>query len=117
RTHVVQYVNFWPCEWEDDRQYMSRTFAFAADRGVGLGGPDIVPWRQGQMKNAYPFFHRYRGRLPLVAMAVQEPTLIYRNPETGRPFTREQIVAFARDYLGVDIIFWTLSAPWLNAQE
>lgn len=117
RTHVVQYVNFWPCEWEDDRQYMSRTFAFAADRGVGLGGPDIVPWRQGQMKNAYPFFHRYRGRLPLVAMAVQEPTLTYRNPETGRPFTREQIVAFARDYLGVDIIFWTLSAPWLNAQE
>jgi hypothetical protein len=66
------------------------------------------------MKNAYPFLHQYKSRLKLVAMAVQEPTLTYRNPETGKPFTREDIVAFAQDYLGVDIIFWTTEAPWLT---
>lgn len=29
------------------------------------------------MKNAYPFFNQYKGRLSLVAMAIQEPTLTY----------------------------------------
>ena len=113
-THVVQYVNFWPCEWNDDRRYMSRFFEYASANHIGLGGPDIVPWRPGQMKNSYPFFNRYRGRIALVAMAVQEPTLTYRNPKTGKTFTRDEFVAFARDYLGVDIIFWSVSAPWLR---
>lgn len=113
-SHVVQYANFWPCEWNNDRGYMARTFRLADQIGAGLGGPDIVPWRREQMKNAYPFFHQYKGRLKLVAMAVQEPTLTYRNPETGLPFTRDEIVAFARDYLGVDVIFWTPEAAWLR---
>jgi len=111
-SHVVQYVNFWPCEWQNDRQYMSRFFEFAARNHLGLGGPDIVPWRAGQMKNSYPFFNRYRGQLDMVAMAVQEPTLSYTNPNTGKKFTREEFVAFARDYLGADIIFWSVNAPW-----
>ena len=93
---------------------MGRIFALAADQGIGLGGPDIVPYRKGQMKNAYPFFNRYRGKLPLVAMAVQEPTLTYTNPQTGKRFTRAEIIAFATDYLGVNIIFWTPKAAWLR---
>ncbi len=113
-SHVVQYVNFWPCEWENEHGYMERTFRLAEQIGAGLGGPDIVPWQKQQMKNAYPFFGRYKGRLKLVAMAVQEPTLTYRNPQTGRPFTREEILAFARDYLGVNVIFWTPEAAWLQ---
>lgn len=114
RSHVVQYVNFWPCEWNNDRRYMERFFAAAVERGIGVGGPDVVPWRRGQMANSYPFFNRHEAELPLVAMAVQEPTLTYTDPETGERFTRAEIVAFARDYLGVDIIFWTPEAPWLK---
>jgi hypothetical protein len=117
KSHVVQYVNFWPCEWNDDRKYMSRFFEFAAQQGIGLGGPDIVPHRRGQMKNSYPFFNRYKGKLRLVAMAVQEPTLTYTNPATQKPFTRTEFVDFARDYLGVDIIFWSGSSPWLAVDE
>lgn len=114
RSAVVQYVNFWPCEWDNDHQYMSRAFAAAAHEGIGLGGPDIVPWKPAQMKNAYPFFHQYKGTLPLVAMAVQEPTLRYINPKTGKPFTRDEFVAFAQDYLGVDVMFWSVDSPWLK---
>jgi hypothetical protein len=114
RTYVVQYVNFWPCEWNNDHQYMSRTFEFAVAHKIGLGGPDIVPYRKGQMKNSYPFFHQYKGQLVLVAMAVQEPTLTYTNPATGKHFTKEEFVAFARDYLGVGAIFWSTSSPWLH---
>lgn len=38
KSHVVQYVNFWPCEWDNDRKFMSRTFEFAHANKVGLGG-------------------------------------------------------------------------------
>lgn len=60
KTNVVQYVNFFPCEWDNDHQFMSRLFQTAHDNGIGLGGPDIVPGKKAQMKNAY---HR---RLPSV---------------------------------------------------
>jgi hypothetical protein len=115
KSHVVQYVNFWPCEWNNDQGYMARAFAFAEANKIGLGGPDIVPNHKPQMKNSYPFFHRYKGRLSLVAMAVQEPTLTYTNPDTQKPFTRAEFVAFAEDYLGVDIIFWSTTSPWLHS--
>jgi hypothetical protein len=95
---------------------MSRAFEFAHANGIGLGGPDIVPYRKGQMKNAYPFFNQYKGKLSLVAMAVQEPTLTYTNPETKKPFTREEFVTFAQDYLGVDLIFWATASPWLKPE-
>src|SRR5262245_15152217 len=109
KSYVVQYVNFWPCSWGDERGYFKRFFELAEREHIGAGGPDIVPNRPGQMKNSYPFLNRYKDRLPLVAMAVQEPTLTYRNPATGKPYTRDEFVAFARDYLGVDIIFWSLA--------
>jgi hypothetical protein len=114
QSHVVQYVNFFPCEWNNDRRYMERFFDAAVENGIGLGGPDIVPWRQGQMKNSYPFFNRHHDELPMVAMAVQGATLTYTNPRTGKKFTRREFIDFARDYLGVDIIFWTEDAPWFR---
>jgi hypothetical protein len=114
KSQVVQYVNFWPCEWENDHDYMGRLFAYAAEHDIGLGGPDIVPWRKGQMKNSYPFFNQYKGKLSFVGMAVQEPTLAYVNEETGKPFTKDEFVGFATDYLGVDAVFWSLETPWLN---
>ena len=75
KSSVVQYVNFWPCEWNNDHNYMSRFFDIAQKNNIGLGGPDIIPYKSGQMKNSYPFFHKYKNKLNLVAMAVQEPTL------------------------------------------
>jgi hypothetical protein len=114
QSHVVQYVNFWPCEWENDHNYMGRLFEYAAQHRIGLGGPDVIPYRKGQMKNAYPFFHKMKGQLALVAMAVQEPTLTYKNPKTGKRFTRDELTDFARDYLGTDIIFWSAESPWLR---
>lgn len=114
KSPVVLYANFWPCEWNNDKKYMSRTFELAQEQGFGLGGPDIVPWKPGQMNNSYSFFNTYRGRLPLVAMAVQEATLTYTNPKTNKKFTREEFVDFAENYLGVNIIFWSTSAPWLE---
>lgn len=114
KSYVLQYVNFFPCEWENDYQYMSRLFEFAEKNNIGLGGPDIVPGKNAQMKNSYPFFNQYKGKLSLVAMAVQEPTLTYKNPKTKKPFTKDEFVNYAQNYLGVNIIFWSVESPWLN---
>ncbi len=114
QSNVLQYVNFFPCEWDNDHQYMSRLFDFAYKNNIGLGGPDIVPNKKGQMKNSYPFFNQYKGKLPLVAMAVQEPTLTYTNTKTKKPFTKEEFVEYAENYLGVKIIFWSVESPWLR---
>lgn len=116
KSHVVQYVNFWPCEWDNDHNYMGRMFEFASANGVGLGGPDIVPGRKAQMKNSYPFFNKYKGKLSLVAMAVQEPTLTYKNPKTHKSFSKGEFARFAEDYLGADIIFWSTATPWLKTK-
>ncbi|MGO7729345.1 hypothetical protein ACC713_09430 [Rhizobium johnstonii] len=114
KSMVVQYVNFWPCEWENDHNYMGRLFDFAAKNNIGLGGPDIVPNRKAQMKNSYPFFNKYKGKLAYVGMAVQEPTLTYKNPATKKPFTKAEFTAFAGDYLGANVIFWSTATPWLK---
>ncbi|MFJ2752044.1 hypothetical protein [Streptomyces sp. NPDC087297] len=114
RTQFIQYVNFWPGEWNNDHGYMEKTFRFAEAHGVGLGGPDVLPNRQAQMENSYPFFERYRGRLPMVAMAVQEPDFEYINPATGKPYTKEEFVDFGGRRLGADVLFWATAAPWLH---
>ncbi|WP_346805868.1 hypothetical protein MX657_11940 [Enterobacter chuandaensis] len=116
KSHVVQYVNFWPYEWDNDHNYMGRLFAYASANNIGLGGPDIVPNRKAHMKNAYPFFHKNKQTLPLIAMAVQEPTLTYKDPQTGKPFTKAEFVRFGENYLGADVIFWSTASPWLKAK-
>jgi len=117
RSHVVQYVNFWPCDWANSGGYMSRFFDVAATKHIGVGGPDIVPWQKGQMLNSYAFIRVYKDKVPVVAMAVQEPTLEYRNPETGKPFTRDEFTRFATLYLGVKDIFWSKETPWLREAQ
>ena len=111
KSDVVQYVNFFPCEWNNDHHYMSRLFAFSAKNNIGLGGPDVVPYRQGQMKNSYPFFHHYKNKLSLIAFAIQEPDYTYKNPKTGKYFTAEELYEFAKNYLGATILFWNIQQP------
>lgn len=114
KTAVVMFANFWPCEWNDSRHYMSRAFAYAAAHGIGMGGPDTYPFNRAQMKNSYRFLNEYRGKLKLVAMSVQEPDLDFIDAKTGKPFTKDSLTGFARDYLGANIIFWAYTAPWLQ---
>ena len=111
KSFIVQNVNFFPCEWQNDHHYMSRLFQFAIHNHIGLGGPDVVPYRKGQMKNSYPFFHTYHNALRIVAFAIQEPDYTYTDPKTGKHYTMRQFYTFARHYLGADVIFWNIQAP------
>jgi hypothetical protein len=101
------YLNFLPDEWlpEQDRGYMRGLFAKAQALGMGVGGPDLTPYKKGPMSQSYPFFHAYPPRL-FKAMAVQSGNLRQINPHTGAPYTVQDLLDFGHDYLGLNVVFW-----------
>lgn len=113
QSFAVQYVNFWPGGWGNKDRF-SESFEFYAKHGVGVGGPDLAPFRLGQLRNSYPFIAKYRNKVPITVMSVQEPTLNYSSPCTGEKYTKQEMVDFGADYLGASIIFWAATAPWLG---
>lgn len=116
QSAVVQYVNFFPCEWNNDHNYMSRLFKYAVKNHIGLGNPNTVPYRKGQMKNSYSFFNQYKNQLSVIAFAVQEPDYSYIDPTSNKPFTMQEIAEFAKSYLGAKIIFWNVQEPEFSDQ-
>jgi hypothetical protein len=115
KSIVIQYVNFFPGEWDNDHHYMSRLFSYAMDNNIGLGGPDVAPYREAQMKNSYPFFHNLKGKL-LTGMAIQEPDYTYKNPETREPYTFSDFYRFTKEYLGANVMFWNIQEPFFSNQ-
>lgn len=107
---AIQYVNFFPGEWNNDKGYMQRTFEEAEQFDFALGGPDTIPCRNGQMKNSYPFFRSFNDRITSV-MAVQSPDYKAINTRTGKPFTIAEFYSFSQHYLGSDIIIWDSKEP------
>lgn len=113
---VVQYVNFFPGEWNNDHNYMSRLFSYAIKNKIGLGGPDVVPYRKSHMNNSYPFFHKYGDKISEVGMAIQEPDYTYKKPGTDDYYTFSDFYTFTQDYLGASILFWNIQEPFLSNQ-
>ena len=115
RSTVIQYANFMPGEWLpwDDKGYLSTIYAFAAAIGVGAGGPDVIPFRRGQMNHAYHFASLYKGRIPL-GFAVQEGNYEQKNDATGKRMTVADIYDFAAKDLGAEFIFWFPQEPWFT---
>lgn len=114
KSYAVQYVNFWPCGWANENNYLSDSFQFFADNGVGVGGPDNIPYKKTMENNAYPYMSKYRNQVPINVVAVQEPDLAAINPNTSKAFTKEEFLSFAEKRLGAQILFWALSSPWLH---
>jgi hypothetical protein len=106
------YLNYLPDEWLpwQDHGYMRSLFATAEKLGMGVGGPDLVPYKKGPMLQSYPFFHAYPQRL-FKGMAVQSGNLRQRNPHTGVAYTVADLLDFANDYLGLDVVFWGIEDP------
>lgn len=119
KSVTLQYANFMPGE----RRHLERVFQQAQALKLGLGGPDLLPYKPGQMENSYPLIRRYAGTVP-TGIAVQDGNYQHRNPKTGEEVTIPELVAFARDYLKVDYIFWCTQEPfysqkvipWMRAQ-
>ncbi|KAJ3496627.1 hypothetical protein NLG97_g2524 [Lecanicillium saksenae] len=117
KSHVVQYVNFWPDGWNNTNNRLVDSFEYYAAHGVGVGGPDLIPYKPGQVANSYTYIPMYHDRVPIAVVSVQEPDLAEINKDTGKPFTKEEFVRYAVDELRVSIIFWSVESPWLQGSS
>jgi hypothetical protein len=116
KSIVIQYVNFFPNEWNNDHHYMSSLFSYAIKNQIGLGVPDVVPYRKSQMKNSYPFYHQYKGKIAEIGMAIQEPDYTYKNSVTHKSYNFSEFYFFAKNYLGATIIFWNTQEPFFSKE-
>lgn len=115
KSVTIQYANFMPGEWlpEKDHGYLLLVYERAREFGVGVGGPDLLPYKPGQMKHCYPLLRRSAGRVP-TGIAVQEGNYRHRNPKTGNQVTIAELVRFAQDELKIDYVFWCTEEPYYS---
>jgi len=125
RSTTMQYANFMPGEWLpwEDKGYLKAIYQYGDEIGVGLGAPDLMVQRKGQLNHALAMMHEHAYRVPL-GIAIQDENYIGNtgadritvDPKVlGR---RKNIVpllhAFAKDFLGVQYMFWVNQAPYFQ---
>jgi hypothetical protein len=115
KSVTMQYSNFMPGEWlpSEDHSFLRSIFRSAKEIMVGLGGPDLLPYKKGQMNNGYRFIRECKGLVPS-GIAVQDGNYNYVNPQTNRRVTIRELIQFARDYLRVNYVFWCTEEPYYS---
>lgn len=117
RSVTMQYANFMPGEWlpDNDHGYLRSIYEQARQLKVGVGGPDLLPYKPGQMNHAYPLIRASAGIVP-TGIAVQDGNYAHVNPKTGKQVTILELIAFATEHLKVDYIFWCVEEPFYSCK-
>jgi peptidoglycan/xylan/chitin deacetylase (PgdA/CDA1 family) len=115
KSVAMQYANFMPGEWRptEDKGYLRAVYDAAKDSNVGVGGPDLLPYRPGQLKSSYPLIRDVAGIVP-AGIAVQDGNFEDVNPTTKKPVEISELIRFATEYLQVDYIFWGTQEPYYS---
>jgi hypothetical protein len=115
KSAAMQFANLMPGEWlrARDRGYLRTVYKRAKALKVGVGGPDLLPHKPGQMSHSYPLIRESAGKVP-TGIAVQEGNYGDRNPKTGQPVTIPELVEFATEYLKVDYLFRCTEEPFYS---
>jgi hypothetical protein len=115
KSIAMQYANFMPGEWRptNDKGYLRAVYQAAKESKVGVGGPDLLPYRPGQLKSSYPLIREAAGIVP-IGIAVQDGNYEDLNPKTGKRVTIAELIHFATEYLKVDYIFWCTQEPYYS---
>lgn len=116
RSTVIQYANFMPGEWlpRDDRGFLRSIYRHAAAIGVGVGNPDLLPHRRGQLEHSYPLIAG-RPETVVAGVAVQDGNLEARDPDTGGRVSVDELARFARE-LRLDFVFWGAEEPYYSEE-
>ena len=110
KSVVLVYANFMPGEGN-----IRAVYEAARKLRVGVGGPDLLPYKRWQMESSYPLIRASSDRLA-VGVAVQDGNYTHVNPQTGKQVTINEIIKFGKEYLGVDYIFWCTEEPYYSEQ-
>jgi hypothetical protein len=117
RSVTLEYANFMPGEWRPtkDKGYLRAVYQAAKKLKVGVGGPDLLPYRPGQLGSSYPLIRDASGIVP-VGIAVQDGNYDDKHPKTGKRMTIPELIQFANEYLKVDYIFWCTQEPYYSQE-
>jgi hypothetical protein len=116
---TMQYANFMPGEWlpNDDKGYLRSVYQYGQEIGVGLGGPDLMPKRKGQLNHTIAVMHEGKYTVPL-GIAVQDGNYIEETGNNKVVTDHKNIVpllhAFAKDFLKVNYMFWVCQEPYFT---
>ena len=110
KSVVLVYANFMPGDGN-----LRAVYDAARKLHVGVGGPDLLPYKQSQMNNSYPLIKASASHVP-VGLAVQDGDYNHVNPKTSKPVTIAEVIDFGKEYLGVDYIFWCTEEPYYSEQ-
>lgn len=119
KSTTMVYANFMPGEWLpwDDKGYLRGLYRFGDEIGVGLGGPDLMVTRKGQLNHALAMMHEHSFAVPL-GIAVQDGNYIGETNTASVVGKRKNLVpmlhAFAADFLKVNYMFWVNQEPYFT---
>ena len=79
------YANFIPGEWlpGDDKGYLRSIYQYGEQIGVGLGGPDLMVKRKGQLNHTLAMMHEGHYTVPL-GIAIEDGNYIGETGDTLR---------------------------------
>ena len=117
KSLVLVYANFMPGGYLPgaDSSYMRSIYHFAWANNIAVGGPDLLPYKWGQMNNSYGFIRDSYGKVPS-GVAVQDGTYEYINPRTKQNIKASEIYSFAKDNLHLSYIFWGTEEPFFHSE-
>jgi hypothetical protein len=121
------YANFIPGEWlpGEDKGYLRSIYKYGEEIGVGLGGPDLMVTRKGQLNHALAMMHEGKYTVP-IGIAIQDGNYTgktgadtdYNEEADKKNSSRKNIVpllhAFAKDFLRVSYMFWVNQEPYFK---
>ncbi len=119
QSTTMQYANFMPGEWlpRKDKGYLRAIYNYGEEIGVGLGAPDLMVQRKGQLNHPLAMMHEQRYSVPL-GIAVQDGNYIGQTGSDEVLQDRKNIVpllhAFAKDFLRVRYMFWVNQEPYFQ---
>ena len=115
KTDVIQYANFMPGGYihGGNPDLLKSVYEFARKNNIGVGGPDILVYKPGQMRNSYGLIRDAAGIVP-TGVAVQDGNYDHINPKTEKQVTVREIYEFARDYLKLKYVFWCTEEPYYS---
>ena len=100
-----------------DKGQLKSLYEYGENIGVGMGAPDLMVRRKGQLNHALAMMHENRFTVPL-GIAVQDGNYIGQTNNDEIKTDRKNIVpllhAFAKDFLNVNYMFWANQQPYFG---
>jgi hypothetical protein len=115
KSTVIVYANFMPgCRVPGlASASLKDVYEFAWANKVGVGGPDLFPYRKEQ--KSYPLIKSSYQKVP-TGLAVQDGNYQYVNPNTNKRITAEEIFQFSENELHLTYIFWGTENPFFQSE-